>query len=161
MLIAKGQMAVCCQNLPLGALSSRSAPLCCLASYLKSSVFFEHGCIWLALFEYSAWQTWCTGDTRNLFSVENLFKSWLGYQWASLRLLIACNPMLGWYRKTAATTPMSIAVIFPSVLFSVYQPEIKCLIRRPAKCGIREDFPGMFVIQFSQKLIPVAPIFIS
>jgi len=36
-------MAVCCQNLPLGLLSSRSAPTCWLARYLKSSVFlFEH-----------------------------------------------------------------------------------------------------------------------
>jgi len=35
-----GQMAVCCQNLPLGALSSRSAPSVRLARYLKSSVFF-------------------------------------------------------------------------------------------------------------------------
>lgn len=106
---------------------------------------------WLALFEYSAWQTWCTGDARNLFSIENLFESWLGYQWTSLKLLIACKQMLGWYRKTAATTPMSIAVIFPSVLFSVYQREVKCLTLRPAKCGIREDFPGMFIIQFYTK----------
>jgi len=34
-----GQMVVCCQNLTLGALSSRSA-LCWLARYLKSSVSF-------------------------------------------------------------------------------------------------------------------------
>jgi hypothetical protein len=36
-------MAVCCQNLPLGALSNRSAHSMLLASYLKSSLFFfEH-----------------------------------------------------------------------------------------------------------------------
>jgi hypothetical protein len=35
-----GQMAVCCQNLPLGALSSLSASSSWLTSYLESSVFF-------------------------------------------------------------------------------------------------------------------------
>jgi hypothetical protein len=36
-----GQRAVCCQNLTLGALSSRSAlSLCWLARYLKSYVSF-------------------------------------------------------------------------------------------------------------------------
>jgi hypothetical protein len=35
-----GQTAVCCQNLPLGALSSRSAPSMLMANYSKSSVFF-------------------------------------------------------------------------------------------------------------------------
>jgi hypothetical protein len=35
-----GQMAVCCQTLPLGALSSLARPLCWLAIYLISSVFF-------------------------------------------------------------------------------------------------------------------------
>jgi hypothetical protein len=33
-------MAVCCKNLPLGALSSLARPLCWMATYLKSSVFF-------------------------------------------------------------------------------------------------------------------------
>jgi len=33
-----GQMAVCCQNLTLGALTLR--PLCWLACYLKSSISF-------------------------------------------------------------------------------------------------------------------------
>jgi len=33
-------MAVCCQNLPLGALSSSSAPSVLVGALLKSSVFF-------------------------------------------------------------------------------------------------------------------------
>ena len=35
-----GQMAACCQNLPLGALSSRSAPSVLIGELFKSSVFF-------------------------------------------------------------------------------------------------------------------------
>jgi len=35
-----GQMAVCCQNLPLGVPVATVRPLCWLAHYLKSSVFF-------------------------------------------------------------------------------------------------------------------------
>jgi len=35
-----GKTAVCCQNLPLGALSSRSAPSLPVGALLKSSVFF-------------------------------------------------------------------------------------------------------------------------
>jgi hypothetical protein len=44
-------MAVCCQNLTLGALNSRSAlSLCCLARYLKSSVSF-----WTRLLYWCKW----------------------------------------------------------------------------------------------------------
>ena len=43
-----GQMAVCCQNLPLGALIAAGRPLCWFASYLKSSAFF-----------------WTSGDSGN------------------------------------------------------------------------------------------------
>jgi len=35
-----GQMAVYCQNLPIGALSSRSAPSVLVGAIFKSSVFF-------------------------------------------------------------------------------------------------------------------------
>jgi predicted TPR repeat methyltransferase len=44
MLKAKGgQMAVCCQNLPLGELSSRSAPSVMVGELFKKfSHFFEH-----------------------------------------------------------------------------------------------------------------------
>ena len=51
-------MAVCCHNLTLGALSSRSALLCCLALYLKSSVFFfEHAsvCLKWGLHPFVCW----------------------------------------------------------------------------------------------------------
>jgi len=38
-----GQMAVCCQNLPLGALSSHSAPSVLVgALFKKFGLFFEH-----------------------------------------------------------------------------------------------------------------------
>jgi hypothetical protein len=38
-----GQMAVCCQNLPLGGLSSRSAPFVLVgALFKKFRLFFEH-----------------------------------------------------------------------------------------------------------------------
>jgi hypothetical protein len=47
-----GQMAVCCQNLPLGVLSSRSAPSVLVGALLKSSVFFEHRCILSAFGKY-------------------------------------------------------------------------------------------------------------
>ena len=50
-----GQMAFCCQNLPLGALSSRSAPSMLVGALFKSSVFFwtrlvcvpEHFLVWI------------------------------------------------------------------------------------------------------------------
>jgi hypothetical protein len=35
-------MAVCCQNLPLGALSSCRAPSVLVGTLFKKSVFFEH-----------------------------------------------------------------------------------------------------------------------
>jgi hypothetical protein len=35
-------MAVCCQNLPLGALSSRSAPSMLVGELFKKLSFFEH-----------------------------------------------------------------------------------------------------------------------
>jgi len=38
-----GQMAVCCQNLPLGALSSRSTPSVLVGELFKKfGLFFEH-----------------------------------------------------------------------------------------------------------------------
>jgi hypothetical protein len=37
-----GQMAVCCQNLPLGALSSRSTPSVLVGKLFKKLSFFEH-----------------------------------------------------------------------------------------------------------------------
>ena len=38
-----GQMAVCCQNLPLGALSSSSAPSLLVGELFKKlGLFFEH-----------------------------------------------------------------------------------------------------------------------
>jgi len=47
------KIAICCQNLPLGALSSRSA-LCWLARYLKSSVsFWTRLVYWTVINEYS------------------------------------------------------------------------------------------------------------
>jgi hypothetical protein len=35
-------MSVCCQNLPLGALSSRSAPSVLVGELFKKFLFFEH-----------------------------------------------------------------------------------------------------------------------
>jgi ABC-type polar amino acid transport system ATPase subunit len=37
-----GQMAVCCQNLPLGALSSRSAPSVLVGALFKKFCLFGH-----------------------------------------------------------------------------------------------------------------------
>ena len=43
-----GKMAVCCQNLPLSALSSRSVPSVLVgALFKKFGLFFEHTCILL------------------------------------------------------------------------------------------------------------------
>ena len=44
-------MAVCCQNPPLGALSSHSAPLVLVgALFKKFGLFFEHMCISVSIF---------------------------------------------------------------------------------------------------------------